>query len=214
MVSATQAMQLGKVVYEYLVDDDRRQYALLQPVRMVIAGKGIATIKGKLVDFQNHVLSLKADGPDRLIIFIRDFPGNAGYWNGVNFLADIDDGRMEASLVHDLIWEFVQAICATLILRERDVKKWSNKLFAVIWQAYAADKGIIGKGAKIKSRIAASFCHPRIAGMWNLIRKLFLLVVVLLIQGCSGCLNIPDDWKVEERDKVKWERVENKEVDE
>jgi hypothetical protein len=215
MISAIQTTQLGKVIYEYLLSDGRRQYGLLESVRMVLEGEGIAEIKGKLVDFENHVLSLKNEGRNRLIINIQPFAAVTGCWNGPDVIFDFDDGRMEASLVHDLIWEFIQAICVTLNLRERDIKKWSNKLFAVIWQAYAADKGIIGKGAKIKSRIAATFTHPAIAVIWKQIKRLFLLFVIVLIQGCGGgCINIPDDWNVVEKDKVKWERVENKEVDE
>jgi len=207
MSSGVKAIKLGKIVHEYLVSDSRRKYGLVKPVKMVLNGTGIATIKGKLVAFQNDILSLDSSGKDLLIIDIQPFPASAGYWNGPDILFDIDDGRMEGSLVHDLAWHFVEDIAAELKLKERDVKKWSNKLFAVIWRAYAAEKGVIGKGAKIKSRIAATFTHPAIAAIWKQIKRLFLLFVIVLIQGCGGgCINIPDDWEVVEKDDVEWER--------
>ncbi len=210
-MSVRTAVKLAPVVYKYFVSDNRRQYALLEPVRMVLEGEGIAEIKGKLIDFKNHVLSLKNEGRNRLIVDIQPFAASSGYWNGPNIIFDIDDGRMEGSLVHDLVWHFSKAVKAALEVRERDVRRWSNKIFAVVWREYAKEKGLVGKGAGVKSWISASACHPAIARIWKQVRKLFLLALVVATQGCSGCLNIPDDWEVVERDNVEWERVPDKE---
>ena len=79
--------------------------------------------------------------------------------------------------------------------KERDVKKWSNKLLRV-W-GVAPEKGLNGKG---KNQIKdCSACHPQY-GIGN--KQSYFFLALLVNKGHGGCPNIRDEGK---KDKGQWD---------
>lgn len=201
----TAGLRIAKTTVRYVRDDETRTYALLEPTAVILGGSGIGVVCGKRIAFKNNTFEIASyDNGDALMMAAKPFPASTRYWNGPNIIADINDGRMEASLYHDLLWQFRDAICeANGLDDEWEYLKWTNTIFAVLWQGYAKRKGGRGWFARTKSGIAAWWLNSRISKWFA---RAPIMFFALLISGCSGCYTPPDGWQMDDGDEVEWAR--------
>lgn len=183
------SFKIGKDFVKSLKSESKRYYALLKPVSIMIVGKNAGGI-----DWSNDVFEIDSIGNDAVMLTVQPFSEDTHYWNGPSVIDDIDDGRIEASLFHDLIWEWSKDIAQDNNLTNDQVLTWSNKLLAVIWRAYADKKGKLNSSVKFKSWCAANVCNCVLAKLWK--RIVSIIAITFLVTACDACLSIPD-WDVE-----------------
>lgn len=198
----------GKIVYkavnhavEYLKDEASGQYALLAPVHVMVSGDGAGG-----VNWANHVLQIVSIDDDNVRFHAEPFAATTCYWNGPSVVKDFDDGRIEASLFHDLIWEWSAEIAEANGMSEAELLTWSNKHLAIMWREYGNGKGCIPWAVRAKSWLAAQLCDSWAARWWRRLTVLALLATMM--GGCAGCLQIPD-WTVTDAGAVVYEKPED-----
>ena len=197
----------GKAVYKavnhavkYLRDEASGHYALLEPVDVAVSGEGAGG-----VNWSNHVLQIVSIDEDNVRFHAEPFAATTGYWNGPSVVADFDDGRIEASLFHDLIWTWADEIAEANGMTAEEVRTWSNKHLAIMWREYGNGKGCKPWAVRFKAWAAANLCNSWAARWWRRLTVLALLAT--MIGGCAGCLQIPD-WTVTDAGEVVYEQVE------
>jgi hypothetical protein len=196
---------LGKVVnhaVKYLKDEASGHYALLEPADVCVSGEGAGG-----VNWSNHVLQIVSIDDDNVRFRAEPFAASTGYWNGPSVVADFDDGRIEASLFHDLIWTWADEIAEANGMSETELLTWSNLHLAIMWREYGRRHGCKALAVRAKSWLAAQLCDSWLAKVW---RKLTVLVLLAtMLGGCAGCLQIPD-WTVTDAGEVVYEQPESK----
>lgn len=202
-------VKTGRKIIKYLRDEASNNYALLEPVEFYITGKGC----GLIPRFQNEFFEIESgiavddDDVEYCRIIIQAFPASAKIWNGPSVVTDIDDGRIEASLIHDLIWQFVDDIARATGIRKSKIRTWSNRLLIFLWREYADAKGKGGKVTDAKAWLAGNVCNSPMAALWRWITCWVLVALVAGCTGCSGCIGVPDDWELQNPPSVVWEGV-------
>lgn len=194
---------LGKVVnraVKYFRDEASGNYALLEPVEISVSGEGAGG-----VNWRNDVLEIVSANADAVTFRVVPFPASTGYWNGPSVVADFDDGRIEASLFHDLIWTWSAEIAEANGMTEAELLTWSNLHLAVMWREYGKRHGAWGWAVRFKSWLAANVCGSWLSRVWR--RIVSLVMVSLMIGGCAGCIGIPD-WTVDDAGAVEYEKPE------
>ncbi len=197
----------GRTVYKalnhavkYLRDEASGYYALLEPADVCVSGDGAGG-----VNWSNHVLQIVSNDDDNVRFRAEPFAATTGYWNGPSVIADYDDGRIEASLFHDLIWTWADEIAEANGMTADEVRTWSNKHLAIMWREYGKQKGCIPWAVRMKTWLAAQVVNSWLAKVW---RKLTVLVLLAsMVGGCGGCLDIPD-WTVTDAGAVEYETPE------
>lgn len=199
----------GKAVYKavnhavkYLKDEASGHYALLSPVHVAVSGEGAGG-----VNWANHILQIVSIDDDNVRFHAEPFAATTRFWNGPSVVKDFDDGRIEASLFHDLIWTWADEIAEANGMTAEEVRTWSNKHLAVMWREYGKRHGALGWAVRLKSWAAANVCNSALARWW---RKIIALAVLAsLVGGCSGCIGVPG-WTVDDASEVVYEQPETK----
>ena len=175
------------------------------------------TVRGKNIgryEFQNEHLCIVAT-PDKneIKITVFSFEWFQKLWNGVSLLKDKDDGGYEASIIHDVIASFADAIAKANNAKARDVLRWSDKILVAVWMFYAKRKGKCNLELRVKlwGIIHGLYAAPR--DTWRKIMQSGAVVLVaLMLSGCGGCISL-DDYEVIEGDELifseKPENVQN-----
>ena len=198
----------GRKIVKYLRDEASKNYSLLEPVTFRITGKGCGLIPYFKNDFLEIVSGIDAEGKEFCEIRIQAFPANLKLWNGPSVISDIDDGRIEASLIHDLIWQFIKEISKQSGISQGKIRTWSNRILIFVWQEYADEKNKDGKATAFKAWLAGNVCNSPWAALWRWITCLVLLAFVAGCAGCAGCIGVPDDWELVNPPSVIWEGVQ------
>ena len=187
---------------KYLRDEASGHYALLEPADVCVSGEGAGG-----VNWSNHVLKIVSIDDDNVRFRAEPFAATTGYWNGPSVVADFDDGRIEASLFHDLIWTWADEIAEANGMTEAELLTWSNLHLAVMWREYGKRKGCIPWAVRMKTWLAAQVVNSWAARWWRRLTVLALLATML--GGCSGCIGIPD-WTVDDASEVVYKLPETK----
>lgn len=196
---------LAKVVnhaVKYLKDEASGNYALLEPVEISVSGAGAGG-----VNWRNDVLEISSTNTDTVTFRAMPFPASTGYWNGPSVVVDFDDGRIEASLFHDLIWTWSAEIAEANGMTETELLTWSNLHLAVLWREYGKRKGCRALAVRFKSWLAANVCGSWLSRAWR--RIVSMVILSLMLGGCSGCIGIPD-WTVDDASEVVYKLPETK----
>ena len=200
-------VEAGRTIYKvlnhavkYLRDEASGHYALLAPVDVAVSGEGAGG-----VNWSNHVLQIVSIDEDNVRFRAEPFAATTGYWNGPSVVKDYDDGRIEASLFHDLIWTWADEIAEANGMTAEDVRTWSNKHLVIMWREYGNGKGCIPWAVRAKSWLAAQLCDSWAARWWRKLTVLALLATMM--GGCAGCLQIPD-WTVTDAGAVEYAKPE------
>ena len=176
-----------KQAVKYLRDEASGNYALLERVEISVSGYGCGG-----VNFDNGIFQIVSEDPNSVKFCVSPFIASTGYWNGPSVVKDYDDGRIEASLIHDLIWTWDKQIAETNGMTVNAVHLWSNLHLGAMWREYAHAKPVNHTASHIKSWIAANVCNCWLSRIW---RRVVCLFVVSMFGGCAGCINIPE-WEV------------------
>jgi len=196
---------LAKVVnhaVKYFRDEASGNYALLEPVEISVSGAGAGG-----VNWRNDVLEIESANTDTVTFRVMPFAATTRYWNGPSVVADFDDGRIEASLIHDLIWTWSAEIAEANGMSETELLTWSNLHLAVLWREYGKRKGCKALAVRFKSWLAANVCGSWLSRVWR--RIVALVMISLMLGGCSGCIGIPG-WTVDDASEVIYEQPETK----
>jgi hypothetical protein len=176
-----------RAAVKYLRDEATGYYHLLDPVDIAVSG---ANCGG--VNFDNGVFHVVSPDKNNVVFHVAPFAAASKYWNGPSVVKDYNDGRIEASLIHDLIWTWDKQIAEENGMTVSEVHEWSNKHLGAMWREYAHAKPVSDRASHIKSWFAANVCNCWLSRVW---RRIVCLFFVSLIGGCSGCINVPD-WEV------------------
>lgn len=197
-------VKAGRKIIKYLRDEASKNYALLEPVTFRITGTGVALIPHFKNDFL-EIISGVEDGVEFCEIRIQAFPASLKLWNGPSVISDIDDGRIEASLIHDLIWQFIRSISKQSGISKGKIRTWSNRILIFVWREYAEEKNKDGKATLFKAWLAGNVCNSPWAALWRWITCWVLVAILAGCAGCAGCIGVPDDWQLESAPSVMWQ---------
>lgn len=178
------AYRIGSTIAEYLKKDNLRYYELLEPVSISVHGPGAGGI-----NWSNDTLTIDSPDKDTVTFTVQPFAAETHYWNGPSVVRDIDDGRIEASLVHDLIWEWAGEIASANNVKVDDLIRWSNLHLAVLWRAYGKEKGCNALALRVKTWLAANVCSSFLARLW---KRLIVVIVLASLGYTTGCVAIPE----------------------
>lgn len=199
-------VKAGRKIIKYLRDEASKNYALLEPVKFRITGTGVALIPHFKNEFLEIISGIDAEGKEFCEIIIQAFAANLKLWNGPSVISDIDDGRIEASLIHDLIWQFIRSISKQSGISKGKIRTWSNRILIFVWQEYAEVKGKDGNTTSFKAWLSGNVCNSRWAAIWRWLTCWTLVFgLACLTGGCGGCINVPDDWQLESAPNVMWQ---------
>ena len=186
------AIKIGRMIVKYLKDDYGHWLGIGQTVTFDVSGVGCGG-----VNFANPILRILSLDADHVSFTVHPFDPASHFWNGASLVKDADqgkrydDGRTEASLVHDLIAEWLVKIAAHNGKTQDEISDWADKILAVMWRAYGRKKKRDGFWLNLKTKIAMNLCG------WKTPRKiwsaLFRVAVVALIGlSMAGCDDVPD----------------------
>lgn len=189
---------LSDYVTDYIKDDMSAKYGLNKEVSATFLGGGIG-----IGTCTVGVLTIESiPGGDSVKLTSKPFPPDSKLWNGPNIIPDTwDDGSMEMSLWHDLIWVYAKDIGKALNMSEQEVMKWGNGILVAAWKGYASM--YYGKDRNLLSKIAYRICELG-RRFW---RFIVCLVVVAMLAGCDGCTAIPD-WEMQESGTIEYTKGE------
>ena len=188
-------------------DDQKRRYSLVERHVTRIHAEGIGCF-----NFENDVYSIVSPTPDDTIITAEPFDASTGYWDGPSMTWDMSifakdkvrmDGLFEASLDHDLTFEFAEAIAKANNVSVDAVYLWANRVLQLEMKHYAkvsikaervGIRAILDYGAGIYSRLRKKFGHLVLA-----------IAASLVTASCVGCASYlyDEDGEVE-ADPIIW----------
>lgn len=213
------AVAVGKEVIKYtkrgvkyLVADYTSYLALLSDKPFNFSGAGCG-----ILDFSNNVIEIQSVGHDQVKIMIHKFPASSKLWNGASIIHDAwqgkkyDDGRTEASLLHDVIWSYATFIAAANHMTVDEVKEWANNLLAITWRAYAKAKGRDGAWVDFETYAAKNICGSSVSRFWSWVMRTFTLITIifsLTLAGCEKWTDVPD-WQLDNTDEVHYQIGDN-----
>lgn len=182
-MSTSTIAKIVKAAIGYVRDDLNAQYGLKEEAVALFRGDGIG-----IGTCTVGVLSIESKiGGDSVLLTAKPFPPEAKLWNGPNVLPDnLNDGSMEMSLWHDLIWLYADEIGAKLGLTRQKVMEWGNGILYAGYKGYAKK---LGKDRSLMARLAYGVCE--FSRKWW---KYFFVLVVLA--GLAGGCAIPPDWEM------------------
>lgn len=187
---------IGDCVIDYIKDDMNAKYGLNKEVSATFIGDGIG-----IGTCTVGVLTIKSIGGDMVKLIAKPFAPESGLWNGPNIIPDTwDDGSMEMSLWHDLIWVYAKDIGKALNMSEQEVMKWGNGILVAAWNGYAEK---YGKNRGWMANVAYRICEVG-RRFWRFIVS---VAIVALLTGCNGCSAIPE-WTMEESTSIEYVKGE------
>ena len=175
---------LGRAGIQYLERDNKVMLGIDKPQHITFRGAGIG--RGC---FGNAFLSIvSSPGRDVVSFMSRRIPVDSGIWNGPDIIKNaVKDGRLEASLWHDLICKFAKDIAKAWGVSEDSVLAWAHGLFYAAWNHYGET---YPKAKFVKTKARVAYKTIVVGFPWyRRIKRLFGLSVVLLCfcAGCQGC---------------------------
>lgn len=181
----TAAAKAVPKIIRYIEKDLKAQYGLSAEASAEFHGSGIG-----IGTCTVGVLTIESEpGGSTVKLIAQPFAPESGLWNGPNIIPDdLDDGSMEMSLWHDLIWVYAKEIAAKLGMTEQDVMQWGNGILVAAWDGYSKNHG---KNRKMVAKLAFHVCEVG-RRFWRL---LFAIAFAITISGCDGCVQ-PPDWKL------------------
>lgn len=200
IAAITKALKASKYLIDYIVDDQTTYYGLMRPEYIVLRGKGIAKgIKGRFDNGYLAIEVLKCDPTgktkDEIKLMAAVFPAKMKFWNGPDLIPNkLNDGSMDMSLWHDLIWRFSKYIAELWGWSATEVRLWGNGILAAAWPHYAKFYPD-AKAVHVKVHVAYNGTNWT-ARWWHKFTSLFALILfALTLAGCGGCSS-PPDWEV------------------
>jgi len=198
--------RIGKEIIDYLEYDQSVAFGLKRPAYATFSGIGIG-----IGCFQNDVLQIVSEkGGGTLKLACKAFSAELRIWNGPDLIPnDWDDGSMEASLWHDLLWNYRKSIAKVCGMTEQEVMKWANGVLSSAWEGYARmyhkEAMLVPQKAKAAwniTEIGRRVYHP-FKKIVTAVRGWFVLAVVCssLLAGCGGC-STPPDWHMDDANEV------------
>lgn len=198
-------LSAGRRILSYLYDDVTKAYGLAEAASCTLSGPGIG-----IGSATAGPLTIESEpGGEQVTLRCKPFSARTCWWNGPNIIPDgLRDGSFEASLWHDLLWEFCDEFCLALGMRDKDFLRWADGIFAAAYKGYAAKKygkergafarlayNVVRAGAAIKVR-------ARRLKKWFL-NGLCIAVATVFFSGCSGCA-APPDWVLEDAGEINY----------
>lgn len=182
---------------KYVWDDLSHSYALLNRVELTVRGVGCG-----IGVAEAGPLRIEGEAGGKVCHLVCEpFGGEARLWNGPNVIPDtLQDGSMEASLWHDLIWTYCSSIAKQTGKSEADILAWSNGILSAAWVAYGAARGKDARGSRVKAYIAYNVCR---LGAWIKRGWLRIAGCVAVCALCGGCI-APPDWDAEPGEMPQW----------
>ncbi len=183
---------LAKAVAKYIRDDQRADYPLPAPVRVVIRSWRLSEFVKAPYTTKDGTLSVTPLGDHRLELIAHAFP-RSGKWNGPDLLPNDNLRSMLASLFHDLIWEHAGELCDAWKCYQTDLLRWGNGCLYLIW-VWASKDSWWGRREAWLAFQATEYAAP----VYHKVKKLFsktatAIVLAALCAGCAGgCFSVPD----------------------
>ena len=186
-------VKYGQMSVNYLKEDYSHWSSLNEAVTIEVHSKGIGRF-----NFANDTLFIDSPNQDCVILHSEPFDSETRYWNLASIIPDAkekggeDDGRDEASLFHDLIDTFQDAIAKANLTTSKEISDWSDGILGIVWRSYGKKKGKAGWWLNTKTWLALNACRLRVRRIW---RKAFgVIIISLACLSISGCDDVPEGY--------------------
>lgn len=191
-------IKYGNQVFEYIRDDQNARLGLIKPVRMVIDGPGVGIGSFKSPDGLFEMISPTINRIE--FIFLPFAADKDSPWNGPDGLPNTwPGGALPASLPHDFICKWRQAIAKKLEFTEDEVWVWASGILSTVWKHYGGDD-VRTYGESWLSYYVTRFGRRPYAWFKRRFGFMCLFVAVCVASGCTGCPR--PDWNVTYADPV------------
>ena len=175
----SQAAPFAPIVYEKIKDalyqDSHHWYGVVHPVDYGV----IKTERFRPFDFINDALCIEKVDEQRIHLWVKAFDASKKWWDGTSCLPDKGtkdlDALFKASLIHDLIYQFVEDLAKAAGCKEEDMLAFADDLLKIYAVGYGASPKIVNPIYQLL-RFGGSMYHK--------IHKIFAIVAVLLLTGC------------------------------
>jgi len=190
IAAAKKAIDKVRDFISYIEKDQEVMLGLREPVWIEFTGKHICR-----KDFYNGLLCISNNySENKVRLDISAFSALLRIWNGPDLIDNwVLDGRLEASLWHDVIWVYAIEIATAWNCSVEDVLEWANSLFYAAWKYYG-ELYPESKFVPIKARVAygiVSFASPWYHKFKKFLVKLGIMSVLVftlgMCVGASGC---------------------------
>lgn len=185
------AQEAVKKAIKYIKDDQKRSYALEEPVEFLLEDADERGFMGSFPGFTtaDGTLEYIPVDADHCIIKCNPFPASKRLWNGPDIIGDHDYAAMAASLVHDLWWVHADEIAAAWGVDRQTVLHIGNIVLHEVW-GYFDPRSFLRRCGYAACEFARPWYH-------RLKRLLGLAPAMVALALSAGCQFSPDEhWRV------------------
>lgn len=201
--------KVASTAMKWIREDQANSYALLKRHVSRIHAEGIGCF-----NFDNGQYSIMSPTPNDVIITAEPFGASTHYWDGPSLTWDMSlfnkdevrkDGLFEASLNHDLTFEFAEQIAKANNTTIEKVHLWANRVLQIEMKHYAKVKikaerfllrRILDFGASLYSKVRGK------AG-----KTVVVVLGIAIMLTCCGCADfIIDEDGTVEADPIEWSK--------
>lgn len=194
------AEKAGKEIIEYLEHDQMVMLGMRREQWATLSGPGIG-----MGYYADDVLTIDSTlGGNSVNLRSRPFAAETQNWNGPDIISNtLDDGSLESSFWHDLIFGRKAKIAKAWGITEEQVMHWANGILAGAWKGYAAlypDPKKVDFRVKVAYR-TIEYGHPWYYPAKRILERIYkavvLVALITCVAGCTnGCID-PPDYKLE-----------------
>jgi hypothetical protein len=185
-------MTTAVAAMKYLYSDQTSSYALLNEQRIRIKSSSIS-----LGNFRTEYLCGYKVAEDEYELVAYPFAASVGCWNGPDIIPnEVDDGRMQMSLWHDLGFFYSAEIAAQVGMEAEAVLEQFNIILAIVWKYYGGKPWKIAVAYNV-CQWAKSWYHPLKRFLKKLKFWMFVCVLLTLPIVCCSCYYIPEGEVIE-----------------